>query len=89
MSKAKRYKGLVPAATVRELYGTTINEGASHGILVATSWYGAKAREWAEGKPPKLWDRQNLQALLQEHCGIDMKVVPPEHWKDPTPTSRH
>jgi restriction system protein len=83
--QAKRYKGLVPAAAVRELYGTMINEGASHGILVTTSWYGAKAREWAEGKPLKLWDRQNLQALLQEYCGIDMKVVPPEHWKDPTP----
>jgi restriction system protein len=83
--QAKRYKGLVPAAAVRELYGTMITEGASNGILVTTSWYGSKAREWAEGKPLKLWDRQNLLHLLQEYCGIEAKVVPPEHWSDPTP----
>jgi hypothetical protein len=84
--QAKRYKGLVPAAAVRELYGTMITEGASNGILVTTSWYGSKAREWAEGKPLKLWDRQNLLHLLQEYCGIEAKVVPPEHWSDPTQT---
>jgi restriction system protein len=83
--QAKRYKGLVPAAAVRELYGTMITDGASNGILVTTSWYGAKAREWAEGKPLKLWDRQNLLHLLQEYCEIEAKVVPPEHWSDPTP----
>ena len=49
--QAKRYKGIVPASAVRDLYGTMIDEGASNGILVTTCWFGPKAREWAEGKP--------------------------------------
>jgi restriction system protein len=83
--QAKRYKGFVPASAVRDLYGTMIDEGASNGILVTTSWFGPKAREWAEGKPLELWDGKNLIHLLQEHCGIGAKIVPPEHWVDPKP----
>ncbi len=83
--QAKRYKGLVPASAVRDLYGTMIDEGASNGILVATSWFGPKAREWAEDKPLKLWDGTHLVYLLQEYCDVEAKIVPPEHWKDPQP----
>jgi restriction system protein len=83
--QAKRYKGLVPAAAVRDLYGTMIDEGASNGILVTTSWFGPKAREWAESKPLKLWDGTHLVYMLQEYCDVEAKIVPPEHWKDPQP----
>jgi restriction system protein len=83
--QAKRYKGIVPASAVRDLYGTMIDEGASNGILVTTSWFGPKAREWAEGKPLKLWDGKHLIYLLQEYCGIEARIVPPEHWVDPKP----
>jgi restriction system protein len=83
--QAKRYKGLVEASAVRDLYGTMVSEGASNGILVTTSWFGAKAREWAEDKPLKLWDGTHLIYLLQEYCGVEAKIVPPEHWKDPKP----
>ncbi len=83
--QAKRYKGLVEASAVRDLYGTVHSEGASNGILVTTSWFGPKAREWAEGKPLKLWDGTHLIYLLQEYCGVEAKIVPPEHWKDPKP----
>jgi restriction system protein len=83
--QAKRYKGIVPASAVRDLFGTAQAEGASNGILVTTSWFGPKAREWAEGKPLKLWDGKHLLYLLQEWCGIEAKIIPPEHWVDPKP----
>jgi restriction system protein len=41
---------------VRDLYGTMLNEGASKGILVATSSYGPDAYEFAKDKPLELID---------------------------------
>ena len=38
--QAKRYTRLVDVASVRDLYGTVVNEGANRGILVTTSNYG-------------------------------------------------
>jgi restriction system protein len=38
--QGKRYKNTVGVSAVRDLYGTLHNEGASKGILVATSGYG-------------------------------------------------
>lgn len=65
--QAKRYRGTVPVAAVRELYGTMINEGAGKGIIVTTSHYGASAREFAKDKPLTLIDGANLLHLLQNH----------------------
>jgi restriction system protein len=75
--QAKRYKGIVPASAVRDLYGTMIDEGGSNGILVTTSWFGPRAREWAEGKPLKLWDGTHLIYLLRERYGIEAKSSHP------------
>jgi len=38
--QAKRYNRVVPVSATRDLYGTMLNEGASRGILVTTSYYG-------------------------------------------------
>jgi restriction system protein len=38
--QAKRYPNTVDVSSVRDLYGTVQNEGASKGILVTTSGYG-------------------------------------------------
>lgn len=73
--QAKRYRGTVPVAAVRELYGTMINEGAGKGILVTTSHYGAGALEFAKDKPLTLIDGANLLHYLQEvghHVRIDL-----------------
>ncbi|CAG9265929.1 Restriction system protein [Burkholderia diffusa] len=80
--QAKRYKNTVGVSAVRDLYGTMQNEGASKGILVATSGYGKAAFEFANGKPIELLAGSNLLYLLKEHANIDAKIVMPEDWVD-------
>ncbi|HYB25460.1 MAG TPA: restriction endonuclease [Solirubrobacteraceae bacterium] len=83
--QSKRYKNTVGVNAVRDLFGTVHNEGASKGILVTTSGYGQASHEFANGKPLELLDGGNLLSLLQEHAGIEAKIVPPEDWVDPEP----
>jgi restriction system protein len=83
--QAKRYKNTVGVSAVRDLYGTTQNEGASKGILVTTSGYGQASHEFANGKPLELIDGANLLYLLEEHAGIEAKIEVPEDWIDPEP----
>ena len=81
--QAKRYKNTVGVSAVRDLFGTMQNEGASKGILVATSGYGKASFEFANGKPMELLDGGNLLHLLKEHAGVEAKIVMPDDWKDP------
>ena len=71
MIQAKRYKNTVGVAAVRELYGTLLNEGASKGILVATSSYGNASYEFAKDKPLQLVDGTQLLQLLKEYAGVE------------------
>jgi restriction system protein len=81
--QAKRYKNTVGVSAVRDLFGTMHNEGATKGILVATSGYGKASFEFASNKPLELLDGANLLYLLQEHAGISARIEPPEDWVDP------
>lgn len=81
--QAKRYKNTVGVSAVRDLFGTMQNEGATKGILVTTSGYGQASHEFANGKPLELIDGGNLLYLLQEHAGMDAKIVVPDDWVDP------
>ena len=40
---------------------------------------------FANGKPLELIDGGNLLYLLQEHVGIEAKIVAPEDWVEPEP----
>lgn len=82
--QAKRYKGTVGVSAVRDLYGTVHNEGATKGILVTTSGYGASSFEFANGKPLELIDGAGLLYLLAENAGIEARIVPPDDWVDPS-----
>jgi restriction system protein len=82
--QAKRYKNTVGVSAVRDLYGTTQNEGASKGILVTTSGYGKASFDFANGKPLQLITGSELLYLLAEHAGIEAKIEPPEDWTDPS-----
>ncbi|MFN0090062.1 MAG: restriction endonuclease [Acidimicrobiales bacterium] len=75
--QAKRYSSTVEVAAVRDLYGTVQNEGASKGILVTTSGYGKSAYEFAKGKPLELLSGANLLHLLEEHAGVQAKIIIP------------
>ncbi len=65
--QAKRYTNVVGVSAVRDLFGTTVNEGATKGILVTTSDYGPDAYEFAKGKPLTLLNGGNLLHLLEKH----------------------
>lgn len=65
--QAKRYTNVVGVSAVRDLYGTTLNEGATKGILVTTAEYGPDAYKFAQGKPLTLLDGGNLLHLLAKH----------------------
>lgn len=74
--QAKRYTNVVGVSAVRDLYGTVLNEGASKGILVTTSDYGADSYEFAKDKPLTLLNGSNLLHMLQKHgyeARIDLK----------------
>lgn len=74
--QAKRYTNVVGVSAVRDLYGTTLNEGATKGILVTTADYGPDAYEFAKGKPLTLLNGGNLLHLLEKHghkAKIDLK----------------
>lgn len=74
--QAKRYTNVVGVSAVRDLYGTTINEGATKGILITTADYGPDAYEFAKGKPITLLNGGNLLHLLAKHghkAKIDLK----------------
>ena len=74
--QAKRYTNAVGVSAVRDLYGTTVNEGATKGILVTTADYGPDAYEFARGKPLTLLNGGNLLHLLDKHghkAKIDLK----------------
>ena len=85
--QAKRYKNTVGVSAVRDLFGTTMNEGASKGILVTTRGYGKASFEFAQNKPLELLDGANLLALLADHAGIHARIEPPEDWVDPVEDS--
>lgn len=65
--QAKRYTNTVGVSAVRDLYGTTLNEGATKGILVSTANYGPDAIKFAKDKPLTLLNGANLLSLLQKH----------------------
>lgn len=65
--QAKRYTNVVGVSAVRDLFGTTVNEGATKGILVTTANYGPDAYEFAKGKPLTLLNGGNLLHLLEKH----------------------
>lgn len=74
--QAKRYTNTVGVAAVRDLYGTVMNEGATKGILVTTSDYGADSYSFAKDKPLTLLNGGNLLHLLEKHgqqAKIDIK----------------
>lgn len=65
--QAKRYTNIVGVSSVRDLYGTVMNEGATKGILVTTSDYGSDSFNFAKDKPLTLINGGNLLYLLEKH----------------------
>lgn len=75
--QAKRYRNAVPAAAVRELYGSMTNERAGRGVLVTTGHFGRSAQEFVRDKEIGLIDRAQLLHLLQNR-GYKVRIDPTE-----------
>lgn len=71
--QAKRYTKTVGVSAVRDLYGTTMNEGAIKGILVTTADYGPDAHKFASDKPLTLMSGSHLLHMLEKH-GVKAKI---------------
>lgn len=71
--QAKRYTNTVGVSSVRDLWGTVMNEGAMKGLLVTTSDFGADSYDFAKDKPITLINGANLLYLLEKH-GIHAKI---------------
>ncbi|MFF3289367.1 restriction endonuclease [Streptomyces sp. NPDC003023] len=65
--QVKRYRGTVPVAAVRELFGTVQATGANKGVLVTTSGFGPGSYTFANGKPLTLVSGTELVDLLHRH----------------------
>jgi restriction system protein len=71
--QAKRYTNTVNVSAVRDLCAVVDHEGASRGILVTTSTYGADAYAFASNKPITLLNGAELLGLLRKH-GYQFRV---------------
>jgi hypothetical protein len=65
--QAKRYTHTVDVSAVRDLCAVVQKEGASRGILVTTSTYGADAYAFANNEPVTLLNGAELLGLLKKH----------------------
>ncbi len=65
--QAKRYTNTVDVSSVRDLCAVVRKEGASRGILVTTSTYGAEAYAFANNEPVTLLNGAELLGLLRKH----------------------
>lgn len=65
--QAKRYTNTVDVSAVRDLCAVVTKEGASRGILVTTSTYGADAYAFANNSPITLLNGAQLLGLLGKH----------------------
>ncbi|EKE00314.1 MAG: hypothetical protein ACD_22C00048G0001, partial [uncultured bacterium] len=65
--QAKRYTNVVDVSAVRDLCAVVRKEGASRGILVTTSTYGADAYAFANNEPVTLLNGAELLGLLKKH----------------------
>jgi Restriction endonuclease len=65
--QAKRYTNTVDVSAVRDLCAVVQKEGASRGILVTTSTYGADAHAFANNEPVTLLNGAELLGLLKQH----------------------
>ncbi len=71
--QAKRYSNTVDVSSVRDLYGTVMNEGANKGILVTTSTFGPDAYAFASNKPLTLVNGGELLAMMKQ-AGKNVRI---------------
>jgi len=61
--QCKRWADPVGEPVLRDFYGATVSAGIAEGIVVATSSFTPSAREFAQNKPIRLIDIDELLAI--------------------------
>lgn len=65
--QCKRVQGSVGEPVLRDLYGTMHATTCTSAIVVTTGKVSGQARKWINGKPIRIIELDELQALLREH----------------------
>jgi hypothetical protein len=80
--QCKRYAEAVSISQVRDLYGTTVAEGADKGVLVTTGTFSQPSQEWARGRHIELAGPNKI-AEWMELCKIGPYAPPLEPEEKP------
>jgi len=73
--QCKRVKGSVGEPVLRDLFGTMHDKDAKEGIVATTGNVSAKARAWAENKPIKILELDEIAGYIRTYYRED-DVVP-------------
>lgn len=87
--QCKRWKGRVGEPVVRDFYGAMQHENAVEGAIVTSGDFTPQAREWAKGKPIRLFDGAEFLKVMrraQKKSGQAVKI-PVEPQPAPVPVS--
>jgi hypothetical protein len=82
--QCKRVKGSVGEPVLRDLFGTMHGCGAVEGIVVTTGNVSTQARAWANGKPIRTIELDELAVLIRRHYKED-EVVPEDFQPEGSP----
>jgi restriction system protein len=73
--QTKRYRHRVGPEVVRELIGVLqVHPGATHGVLVTTSWLSDKARQSARAQRIRTIEHAELTSLIKQHLGREVLI---------------
>lgn len=69
MVQCKRWKGKVGEPVVRDFFGAMQHENAAEGAIITTGTFTPQARQWAKGKPIRLYDGDEFLKVLHKAQG--------------------
>ncbi len=75
--QSKRVKGKVGEPILRDLYGTMLHSKSHSAIVVTTGTISYQARKWADDKPIRFIEIQELTTLLESHFAVST-LIPPD-----------
>jgi len=75
--QCKRVNGAVGESVLRDLYGTMHANAASSAVIVTTGYVSNPAKTWAEGKPIRIIELNELRELIDRHFH-ENEIVPIE-----------
>jgi len=72
--QCKRWRSSVGEPAVRDLYGVVLSQNANKGIIITSSYFTDKARDFVHGKNLELIDGKQLNGLLKKY-GFEENVT--------------